>query len=355
MGFELVKKLKIGYLPIAPDFSAAGDRRRLIYWANSRGHEIVNNPFAKIDVLVASEKSDFNSPALHRGTHPIIFDLIDGYLSPQNQFEDYARGFAKHIIGEISGAVKPFSKHIENMCKLADAVVCSSIEQKRLVARFNQNTHIILDSHHEIPMQTPKAIMAKSKVKKAELLWEGQPATLRGATQIAGLAIALNNDLDITLNFVTDEHYFKYLNRFGDRRTKSFLARNLKGFKEFEVIPWSVPNLIKMSKRSDLSFIPLDLTAHIQTLKPENRLLIMWRLGLPCLTSPSMAYSRVEQETGISIVCQNEDEWFEKASRYIIDKEFARDEVLRGQEYLHKNHSENIILEKWDRVINSLL
>lgn len=57
-----MRKLKIGYWPLSESLLAAGDRRRLVFWANARGHEIVRDLNQNVDVIVASENSDFNSP-----------------------------------------------------------------------------------------------------------------------------------------------------------------------------------------------------------------------------------------------------------------------------------------------------
>ena len=83
-----MRKLKIGYWPLSESLLAAGDRRRLVFWANARGHEIVRDLNQNVDVIVASENSDFNSPHFIRKSTPIIFDLVDAYLSPQNPFDD---------------------------------------------------------------------------------------------------------------------------------------------------------------------------------------------------------------------------------------------------------------------------
>ena len=84
----------------------------------------------KVDVIVASENSDFNSPFFSRSQVPIVFDLVDAYLSPLNSYDDFARGFAKRATNQISGGIKPFSHHVRDFCISARAVICSSIEQE---------------------------------------------------------------------------------------------------------------------------------------------------------------------------------------------------------------------------------
>lgn len=101
--------------------------------------------------------------------------------------------------------------------------------------------------------------------------------------------------------------------------------------------------------------IPIDLTVPMQKLKPENRLLIMWRLGLPCLTSPSPAYTRVSNIAGVKAVCDSPDAWLENFSNLLSNPTFAYEEVLRGQNYLRENHNRELLLDKWDQAIESVI
>lgn len=90
-----MRKLKIGYWPLSPNLDSAGDRRRIVFWAQARGHTIITDRNQSVDVIVASENSDFNAPYFSKNRIPVIFDLVDAYLSPLNPFDDLARGLAK--------------------------------------------------------------------------------------------------------------------------------------------------------------------------------------------------------------------------------------------------------------------
>jgi hypothetical protein len=93
----------------------------------------------------------------------------------------------------------------------------------------------------------------------------------------------------------------------------------------------------------------------MQKLKPENRLLLMWRLGVPCLTSPSPAYQRVADAAGVDILCESSEIWLSKLEELIHNPNHALQEVLRGQNYLSKMHTRQILLNKWDQVFESVL
>jgi hypothetical protein len=350
-----MKNLRVGYWPLSANLKSAGDRRRVVYWAKTRGHTLVTDLSENVDVIIASERSDFNSTYLTYSNVPIIFDLVDSYLSPSNPGNDFFRGFAKLMSGQISGSVKPFSHHVRDFCVNSTAVICSSVEQERLIKPYNANTHVILDSHHEIPFIEP-SFETDQKADKLSILWEGQPATINGLKGITPTLLKLQSMNDMHLNFVTDEKYFQFLNRYIERSTRQLLKRNLGDLVDHaSIFPWSPDQLVENAKKSSIAIIPLDLSVPMQMLKPENRMLIMWRLGLPCLTSPSPAYTRVANRAEVTAVCHTLDDWLGNVDRLMSDKAFAIDEVNSGQNYLRHYHNETILLGKWDAAIDSVL
>ena len=269
--------------------------------------------------------------------------------------DDLARGVAKKFSGQISGEVKPFSKHVRDFCLEADAVICSSIEQEQVIMPYNQNTHVILDSHDEIPFLKP---LHPNQIKTREfrILWEGQPATIRGVQQISSTLSQLATTNDLQINFVTDQKYFQFLGTHFERNTLALLSRDLKEIHDkISIIPWSPINLVQTAQNSTVAMIPIDLSVPMQRLKPENRLLMMWRLGLPCLCSASPAYIRVSDAAGVSSACENEGVWHMKFSNILNDPGFAYEEIVRGQSYLHEYHNRGVLLDKWDSVIESVI
>jgi hypothetical protein len=350
-----MRKLKVGYWPLSPDLSAPGDRRRIAFWAASRGHEIVLDASKKVDVVIVSEKSDFNSSLFSTKKTPIIFDLIDAYMSPLNNFEDFGRGLAKKSTGQISGQIKPFSSHVKDFCIKASAVICSSEEQEVIISKYNTNTHVILDSHEEFPI-IEFSHRDRSTHSKSRIFWEGQPATIRGVKQIYPILSRLNETHPLILDFVTDRKYFQFLGRYFQRETEFLIQRDLKDLiGNASLTNWSVNNVCESALKSDVAMIPINLSIPMQRLKPENRLLIMWRLGLPCLTSASPAYIRVANKANVASACVHPTDWLENFRRLLEDRSFARDEVLRGQSYIRDNHNKTLLLKKWDLAIESVL
>ena len=355
MGTGFMQKLRIGYWPLSQKLNSAGDRRRLIFWAQARGHFITTDLSQKVDVIVASENSDFNSQYFSKKRIPVIFDLVDAYLSPLSSSDDLARGIAKRLSDQISGHIKPFSHHIRDFCLSSSAVICSSIEQEEVIKPYNTNTHVILDSHGEIPFIDALETRTRNP-SRHRILWEGQPATIRGVNNISPALLELSKTFNLSLDFVTDEKYYRLLNKYFERSTSNLLKRDLAHIADLvNIISWTPNNLVECAKGSEVAMIPIDLSVPMQRLKPENRLLIMWRLGLPCLTSPSPAYVRVANSAGVTVACNSLQEWIQNFNRLLTDPEHAKKEILAGQNYLKENHNQVVLLHKWDLAFKSVV
>ena len=81
----------------------------------------------------------------------------------------------------------------------------------------------------------------------------------------------------------------------------------------------------------------------------------MWRLGLPCLVSPTLAYSRVMKEAGLDSICQTEKDWEIKLIETLRSASLQRVIVEKGQAYIREKHSLAGTLNKWDEVFEGVL
>lgn len=354
MGIRAMKKLRIGYVPNSKALNAPGDRRRIIFWAKERGHEVVTDLEEKYDVLVLSERSDLRFFVKSKHKAPIIFDLVDGYLARENLAKDWFRGSSKVVTRQLSGMPRPFTHFVQDMCVTSSAVICSSPEQSELITKYSNNVHTILDSHDEIPLLEYRG--RKSKLDNSNfLLWEGLPVTLGGIKTINSALIQENSTHGTGIKFVTNQEYFRLLGQFFPSSTAKLLSKLLGPMaRDTELIPWSVENLVSSAKLSNAAIIPILLPNKLQYLKPENRLLIMWRLGLPTITSATPSYTRVSNISGSNIVCESDSEWVERLN-LLHNQDYAEDLVRRGQDYLKNYHSKELLLLKWDRAIESVL
>ena len=349
-----MKKLRIGYVPNSKNLDAPGDRRRIVFWAKSRGHQIVTNLEEKFDILVLSERSDLGFFANRKFKVPILFDLIDGYLARESLAKDWFRGTSKVATRQLSGMPKPFTQFVQEMCVSASAVLCSSPEQRELISKYSKNVHVILDSHEEIPWLEFRGEGGVFKNKR-HLLWEGLPVTLGGLKTIRSTLIQENREYNTGIKLVTDLEYYKLLGQYFPASTAKLISKLLRPMnRDAELIPWDVENLVLSAKVSSAAIIPVVLSNQLQYLKPENRLLIMWKLALPTLVSATPAYTRVSKISGSDFVCKNNSEWKKKLN-LLHNQEYVEDLVRRGQDYLKANHTKELLLLKWDNAVESVL
>ena len=349
-----MKKLRIGYVPNSKNFDAPGDRRRIVFWAKARGHEIVTNLDDKFDVLVLSERSDLGFFVNSKIKTPIVFDLVDGYLARESLARDWFRGTSKVVTRHLSGIPKPFTQFVQEMCTTASAVICSSPEQSELITKYSKNVHVILDSHDEIPWLEFQGKEDEMKTKR-HLLWEGLPVTLGGVRTISSALIHENRAYGTGIKFVTNQGYHRLLGQYFPASTAKLLSNQLGPMnQDTELISWNIENLVSSAKASHAAIIPVVLSNRLQYFKPENRLLIMWKLALPTIVSATPSYTRVSNISGSDIISKDNSEWVEKL-KLLHNQDYAEDLVRRGQRYLKANHTKEILLLKWDNAIHSLL
>lgn len=349
-----MKTLRIGYVPNSKKLDAPGDRRRIVFWAKARGHEIVTNLDDKFDVLVLSERSDLGFFVNRKIKEPIIFDLVDGYLARESLAKDWFRGTSKVVTRQLSGLPRPYTQFVQDMCITASAVICSSPEQSELISKHSKNVHVILDSHDEIPWLEFQGNRDEF-ITNRNLLWEGLPVTLGGIKTISQPLIHENREYGTGIKFVTDQEYYRLLGQYFPASTGKLIS-NLLGpmSRDTELIPWNVENLVSSAKLSRAAIIPVMLSNKLQYFKPENRLLIMWKLALPTIVSATPSYRRVSNISGSDIVSKDNSEWAEKLT-LLHNQDYAEDLVRRGQDYLKTNHTKEILLLKWDNAFQSVL
>jgi hypothetical protein len=343
--------LRVAYAPLSPSLEQPGDRRRFPYYAQRRGLRFeIADPAQDYDVVVVSQRADIVRWAQHGGRARLVYDLIDAYLAgPATDWKWRGRGLAKYAIGEIARPVANYRHAIEAMAARADAVVCSTREQRRDIERFAGNVHEVLDAHFELG----DTVKTSHRTGPAlNLLWEGQaeniPALEVVAEALRGSAVADRT----AVHLFTDLEYFRYMRRVG-RRSSVKLGRGM--FPKVFFYEWNPYLFASVASGCDMALVPIDLTTPLTAGKPENKLLLFWRLGLPALVSASEAHRRVTQEAGVDMACVTAADWRAALERYGPDAEARREAAARGRRYVDERHGEEQLLARWDRVFESVL
>lgn len=347
-----LKDRRIAYVPYTDDYAAPGDRRRFVYWARERGVPIERpRKGQRYDLVVLSARADVTAWArTPRGGPVLAYDLIDSYLAIPPGAEDLARGAGKWLLRQHAHLIPSYRSAVEAMCARADIVICSTPEQQAVLAAHARDVRPILDVHEEIAGPPPRPARQPGVLR---LFWEGLPQNLRGFEGPFDEALrSLQDAYDIELHVVTDDSTPRWFGRLGRIRTTE-LVRGLT------ITPvqhdWSPDALRDVAGRCDAGVIPLDLTDPLAAAKPENKLALMWRLGLPTVTSATPAYTRVMAAAGIDLTCRTATDWT-RCLRLLAedDGERARSTEL-GMRYVAAHHSPEALLAKWDELVQDIL
>lgn len=346
-----LKKLRIGYVPISPSLNSPGDKRRFAYYARKRNlnYEIAD-PSRKYDVVVLTQSADLSVWSQYQfGGAKIIYDLIDSYLAiPGYSLKGWFRGLAKYLSGQSKRLKFNHWKAIGEMCSRADAVVCSTQEQSADILRFCNNVHIILDFHKGV-VRTFKTNF--SAHRPFRLVWEGLPqniSTLQLLKRALGELRALH---PFEVHIVTDPYYNRYLGKYGNTKTLN-AAKQIFPYIHFH--EWNESDCADVVCSCDLAVIPLNLKDPFAAGKPENKLLLLWRMGMPVVTSASPAYIRAMHAAGMNYTAKDDSDWLAMLTELISNPAAREQAGLMGKTYVDNEFSEEILLARWDAVFESL-
>lgn len=345
-------KLKIGYVPYSNNFQKPGDRRRFIYYATKRNlsYEIAD-PNKKYDIIILSQSADLSVWIKRpKDDTKIVYDFIDSYLAvPRNSLKGNLRGLAKFVFRRSKYPRLNHWKALEDMCKQSSAVVCSTDEQAKAISKFNNNVHVILDVHTSLTTSEKKDYKAGEIFN---LVWEGLGFNVYSLSILKNVIARVQKKYRVNLHVVTDLEYKKYLGIFGKTKTEELLK---KDFSNVTVYEWNEKTCAKIISECDLALIPIDMKDPLVRGKPENKLLIFWRIGVPAICSATPVYSRVMKKAGTpDMVCETEDEWVERIEACIQSEEKRRYAGQAGKKLAETDYNEESILKKWDTLFDSL-
>ncbi|MHB1261337.1 MAG: glycosyltransferase family protein [Thermoplasmatota archaeon] len=342
--------LRVGYVPIDATLQPPGDRRRFVRYAKERGIAFeVADPRQAYDVVIATQRADLS--VWSRYPHgKVVFDFIDSYLSVPPRPRHLLRGLAKFAVGQSRRLQLNHWSALRAMCRRADAVVCSTSEQAQAIEPQCRNIHLILDLHDEEVGRTKADYDAGSPF---QLVWEGLPQNVRTLGQVGRLLAETNLRTPLTLNIVTDRQHTRWLGRVGKVDTEALARRIVPGV-DIKLHPWTPSALESAACSADLALIPLPLDDPLYRGKPENKLLLFWRMGVPVLASATPAYSRAMAEAGVDGACADEDDWRDGLEAMLHDAAARRLAGQRGRSFAQARHSPAATFARWDAMFASL-
>ena len=350
---NLLRELRIGYVPCSTSLNAPGDRRRFCYYANRRNIRFeIARPDQAYDIVVLTQSADISLWSRYsRERTKIIFDFIDAYLSISNfDLKGLLRGAAKFAVRQNRRLLLSYTRGLQEMCRRADAVICSTEEQKRRILAFCSNVHIILDFHGNVAHAIKDDYTANEIF---HFVWEGRPENLRQLLEIKEDLRSLQKTRLFVIHAITDLQYGRYLGGRFVKRTTIDDARKI--WPNIYLYAWNELTFAAIARKCDLALIPIPLNEPLSAAKPENRLLLFWRMAMPVLASSTAAHLRAMSESGLEMSCASHQEW-RSALEYYTGSEQARKQAgQRGKTFVEEKHSEEKTLALWDQAFNSVL
>jgi hypothetical protein len=348
-----LQNLRIGYVPCGPSFTAPGDRRRFCYYAAKRDIPFeIARPSETYDIIILTQSADISTWSRYpRGRTKIIFDFIDSYLSiPSSDPKGLLRGVAKFATGQNRRLLLSYKQGLEQMCRRADAVICSTQAQKLRIASLCPRVFMILDFHGTV-VRTYKENYATNGA--FHFVWEGLPSSLGHLLQVKAALQELQKTRPFVIHAITDLEYGRYL---GGRFIKCSTVEDArKIWKGMYLYAWNEQTFSAIACNCDLALVPLPLQDPLSAGKPENRLLLFWRMGIPVLVSSTEAHRHVMRESGINMSCTSQREWVEALQHYMSDQRAREEAGRRGRAFVEERCSEERSLAKWDDVLESVL
>lgn len=341
---------RIGYAGYSPDLSGPGDRRRFCAYA---AHKNIRYARADIghdyDVVLVTHNGDLTGWTERKrrgGRFKLVFELADSYFVQTNRVRRFLKGIGRFALGTDSRVSTDFMRTLIGACEAADAVICSTEEQRETISRFNPNVVLSFDYFGD-ELGPPKSDYAGSG--KLRIVWEGQSTTLPNLQVIRE---PLNDLKDrIELHVVTDPLIYRYFGRFGAYPASDALA-GIECAKHFH--PWNRETFSSDVVAADLAVIPIERSNALWWGKPENKLVMLWQLGMPALTSATPVYERTMRKAGLDMLCSDLSEWRDKLGRAIEAPTALKAIAAKGRAYAERAYSKEEFVRRFEQVFEQV-
>ena len=349
--------MKINYQPFSIDYSHPGDRRRFYGYAK---REFINfNSNKKIideEVIILTQNCDLTLWLNIKRKHPnikIIFDLCDAYLVEPFSLRRIFRGLVKFIIGKNKKLNFSYMNLIKKICIISDAIICSTDEQKEILKQYCKNIHIILDyQDDEISISKTND---KIKNEKLNIFWEGLGSNLSLFEDIADTLEKVNKKYPFNLNIVTDTKVPIGLGNLYKVEAKKILARYFKNLDNIFIYDWNKENLCRIGGFCDIAIIPSSKKHEKMFIfKSANKLFLLWKMGLPTITSYSFAYHKAMKKISLDMICNNNYEWELKIKDAFMNRTKFKKMSYKLKEHANANYSDTTKTNAWRKLFSSL-
>jgi glycosyltransferase involved in cell wall biosynthesis len=157
-------------------------------------------------------------------------------------------------------------------------------------------------------------------------------------------------DYKINLHFITDSEYCKIGTSTFCSSTYSVLKEVFKNSNvNINVYNWNSLTFSSIAIKCDIAIIPIP-NDPVMKRKPENKLILLWSLGIPVVASRTSSYDRVMKSINQDFLCDDISDWNIKILELANSKEIRERYMSNANIYLENQHSRNSILKIWESV-----
>jgi hypothetical protein len=350
-----VDHLSIGYAPYTSDFSSSGDRRRFVYYANSREIDFeIAKPENEYDIVFVTHGADITVWSKYdKSKAVIVYELVDSYLAtPVLSFYGLFRGLAKYLSGKHKYCQLNEKKSIESMCRRADIVICSTQEQQNYIRRHCDDVRIILDVKSEYHNHR-MTLQPEPKNNALNIAWEGVPHNIKSFAVIRDALSILSKQYQINLHIVTALKYKKYMNKYVTKHAINEVKK-YRDINNVYLYQWNELTVSHISSACDFAVIPINSNDTMDNGKPEDKLLIFWLMGLPAVVSETPAHLRAMKGAGVSMTCSSTNDWVSTIKDIADNKTKRIQSAEKGFAYASRVNSEEATMSLWDDLFEDI-
>lgn len=347
-----LRAARIGYAGYSRDFSAPGDRRRFAAYARLNGlsteYADLTRGYELAYVTYSSDLPGWIARKRREGDGlKFAFELIDAYLVETGIARRLLKGSSRYLLGTESRLRPDLRSTLIEACRVADLVICSTEEQREMILRYNPNVFVSFDYFGD-ELGAAKEDYARSG--KLRIVWEGQSTTLPNLQVIRE---PLNDLRDrVELHVVTDPVIHRFFGRFSAYPAMDALS-GIECDKHFH--HWDRATFSRRITDCDVAVIPIDRSNRLWWGKPENKLVLLWQLGMPVLTTATPVYQRVMNAAGIDMSCETPGQWGQQLERLIkSDAGQLRELGNKGRQHADRSYSKDEFLKRFDEAFASL-
>lgn len=343
---------RIGYAGYSRDFTAPGDRRRFAAYARLHGLSIeyaeLGCNYDLVYVTYSSDLPGWISRKRREGEKfKLVFELIDSYFTETGLARRFLKGSARFMLGTDSRLSPDLRRTLIEACDVADLVICSTEEQRETIRGYNPNVFTSFDFFGD---ELGPAKRDYNRSGKLRIVWEGQSTTLPNLQVIREPLNELKDRVE--LHLVTDPVIHRYFGRYGSYPAMDAL-HGIECEKHFH--RWDLTTFTKRITECDAAVIPIDQGNALWWGKPENKLVLLWQLGMPVITSATPVYRRAMEAAGLHMSCALPQQWGEELRRLTNSDGATLSEIgNRGRLHANSAYSKGEFLKRFDRAFASI-